>query len=82
MDIEFATRKELIQELMSRSTFTGVIVTTVDEIKEGTSQDGSNGSDFVLACKNLNPEGAIDILEETIEQLRSGLDQTEEEAWE
>lgn len=82
MEIEFATRKELIQELMSRATFTGVIVTTVNEIKikEGNS---SNIEDFVLAAKNIDPETAIEILEETIQQLRSGLeDCEEEEVWE
>ena len=78
MDIEFATRKELIEELMSRATFTGLVVTTVDEIKDGAPPP-ETASDFLLAAKNLEPDVAIDILQETIEQLRSGLE--DEPSW-
>jgi hypothetical protein len=73
MDAELMSRQELVQELISRSTFTGLIVTTIDEIKESNDFE-----DFVLAARNISPENAIQILEETIRQLKEGLEEANE----
>jgi hypothetical protein len=81
MDAELMTRQELVQELISRSTFTGLIVTTVGEVKEPRDFE-----DFVMAARNISPENAIQILEETVRQLKEGLTEDldldlEEESW-
>lgn len=58
MDIEFASTKELIQELRKRSTFAGLILWSPDEHRE----DGQTHSDFQLFT-SVDDEQSVKLLE-------------------
>lgn len=64
MELEFATNKELVGELMKRQTFAGIIIFSQDEHKQNTQMH----NDFHLytaAC----PEDTVDILKKIILEL-------------
>ena len=64
-DLEFVTTSDIIEELMSRETFLGIIIKSVNEITTygkdmeiGPKQIGG----FEIRCKNMSPAQAQDLL--------------------
>ncbi len=65
-DLELYTSEELIQELLNRTTFVGVLIRSETEAKSATGHkcfrvDGST---------NLNPEQVLNILDQLVGQLK------------
>jgi len=82
-DLEYYSRKELIEELVGRSTFTGLIITTINETKahENEVVDG----EFMLCSGNLNMEEAVELLETTAQRIKGAQDEEQDilsENWE
>jgi len=64
--LEYASRQELIEELMSRSTFMGAIITTVDEIKDNNKSD-------IIFYSNIRPEDSLSLLEDAVKQIKENM---------
>jgi hypothetical protein len=63
--LELASTKELIEELMSRSTFAGLVLCSEDE-QRVPGQVHSNFRMYV----NVTPDEALQILEKTVVALK------------
>lgn len=59
MELEFATNKELIKELLKRATFAGIIVSTSKEIEN----NNMTLDEWEFVCKNITPIHAKQLLE-------------------
>lgn len=64
MELEFATNKELIGELMKRQTFAGIIIFSQDEHRQNT-QTHNDFHLYTAAC----PEDTVYILKKVISEL-------------
>ncbi len=64
MEIEFATNRDLIGELMKRQTFAGIIVLSEDEHRSN-NQTHNEFAVYTAAC----PEDTVDILKKIILEL-------------
>lgn len=70
IDLEYATNEQLLQELMKRQLFQGVLVyrtTEVRDKKRGTSKPG--GEFRVKWTPNMTPEEARSIVAQATEAL-------------
>jgi hypothetical protein len=73
IDLELVPTENLIQEILSRETFFGIIIKSVDELTtqgecpELTWQDIGN---IEVHCQNVSPPQAYDILVNICARLR------------
>jgi len=70
MSIEFYTSDELVEELMKRKTFLGIIIRSEQEM---TSNSGVPDG-FQMGCRNVTPDQAITILKSITESLESDIE--------
>lgn len=64
MDLEIATNKDIIGELMKRQTFAGIIISSTDEHKQD-SQTHNEFEVYTAAC----PEDTVSILKKIILEM-------------
>ena len=64
MEIEFATNKDLIGELVKRQTFAGIIISSEDEHRSN-NQTHNEFAVYTAACQ----EDTVDILKKIISEL-------------
>jgi hypothetical protein len=65
MELEFCTNQQLIDELVNRSTFAGIIIYSEDENRDILQ----NHDQFDLVTKT-SPQETIDVLEAAIQELQ------------
>lgn len=73
-ELSFYTSEEIINELMSRTTWTGVIIRPDGDIR--TSPDGVQ-----LSCRNITPEQLVCILGAVATTLQAELEKGEDPTW-
>lgn len=69
-DLAFYTSDELVEELMNRKTFLGLVIRAEEEL---TISDELPSS-FQMHCRNVTPEQAVGILKHLSESLEEDID--------
>lgn len=64
MELEFATNKELVGELMNRQTFAGIVIFSQDEHRQN-AQTHNHFYLYTVVC----PEDTVDILKMILSEL-------------
>ena len=67
MKLEFATTEELIQELLSRSTFAGIIIKASNEIRDNVTPI----TDWDVYMSSLYPHDTKFILEKVVSNIEN-----------
>jgi hypothetical protein len=76
-DLAFYTCDELIEELLSRRTFLGIVIRSDEEL----TTDEVLPTGFQMACRNVTPEQAVDILGHIGGCLKEDLDNGDGPEW-
>ena len=61
-ELGFYTTRELIEELMSRETFLGIVIKSINEITTVGDVQQINPGGFEVRCKNMSPDQASSLL--------------------
>ena len=78
-ELSFHTTQELIEEIMSRDTFLGIVIKSVNELTTvGDKNQNVDPGGFEVRCKNMSPDQATSLLSGVSKCIETELDDLQE----
>ena len=78
-ELSFYTTHELIEEIMCRDTFLGIVIKSVNEVTTIGEMQSVNPGGFEVRCKNMSPDQAASLLSGVSECIEKEVD---DDSWE